>query len=297
MSSILNFLDLEADYCDPESARVWIIPAPLEATVSYGRGTGNGPLAIINASHQVELYDREFMSEPAHEYGIYTLPMLSLQSQEKALGIILDAVRAAVSKGKLPVVLGGEHTVTVGGIRGLLKIEEGPISIVHIDAHCDLRDSFEGTGFSHACVARRLLELPGVEQIIQLGIRSICREEADFLINNPERVIVFDNEKIHAGGWQFDFAERIKDKRVFISIDVDGLDPSVIPATGTPEPNGLSWAETMEILKIASKSATVVGLDCVELAPAEPLHMADFAAAKLVYKAISYALRVCHSCN
>jgi agmatinase len=152
-----------------------------------------------------------------------------------------------------------------------------------------LRDTYEGTPYSHACVARRLLELDGIEQVLQLGIRSVCTEEVQYVRQHPQRARVWYAEQVHAGGWLAEFVQRIRGRRVYLTIDVDGLDPAIVPATGTPEPDGLTWAETLYILRTLAANAKIVGLDCVELAPQESQHAADYAVAKLIYKTISYA--------
>lgn len=292
MDSPDNFLGLDSPYSSRARSKVWVLPVPLEATVSYGAGTAAGPGAIIAASQQLELYDREFFGEPATEYGVFTLPPLRLaEPLKETLEAIGEAVEEVIRNDKFPVVLGGEHTVTIGGVRGILQAGLQPLTIVQIDAHCDLRDSYQQSRYSHACVARRLLEEPGVESIVQLGIRSLCREEAEFVAANQARVTVLGSEEIHRGNWREELIGRIAGKKAFVTIDVDGLDPSIVPATGTPEPDGLTWSETLEILRTVSNHAGIAGIDCVELAPAVNLHMADFAVAKLVYKAISYALK------
>ncbi|MBX3014810.1 MAG: agmatinase [Caldilineaceae bacterium] len=284
-----DFLDLPLETAAYAQAEVLLLPIPFEATVSYGHGTADGPAAIVEASKQVELYDREFDCEPALNYGVHTLDALTLPTDAAAaVDAIAGAVAQAAGSGKLVVGLGGEHTISVGFGRGLLQALGGPITLVQIDAHCDLRDSYEGSPYSHACIARRLLEEAGIEQVLQLGIRSLCPEEIGFARANPERVRIWFSEDIHAGDWQAELIARLQGRRVYITIDVDGLDPAIVPATGTPEPDGLTWAETLSILRTVTQSATVIGLDCVELAPVESLHMADFAVAKLLYKAISY---------
>ncbi len=285
-----NFLGLPDEHSSYERAAVLVLPIPFEATVSYGGGTRHGPAAIVEASQQVELYDREFDCEPATEYGVHTLPALELADEpEAAVAQIAAATAAAVASGKLLVGLGGEHTVSVGFGRGLLDAVGGPLTVVQIDAHSDLRDEYEDTPYSHACIARRLLEMDGIEQVLQLGIRSVCTEEVQFVRANPQRARVWYSEQVHAGNWRDELIERIRGRRVYLTIDVDGLDPSIVQATGTPEPDGLTWAETLQILRTVTAHATVVGLDCVELAPLDNLHASDFAVAKLVYKAISYA--------
>jgi agmatinase len=164
--------------------------------------------------------------------------------------------------------------------------------MVQIDAHCDLRDEYEGSPYSHACVARRLLESEGIEQVLQLGIRSIDAEEVAFARANPDRVRVWFAEDVHAGAWREELRDRLRDRRVYLTIDVDGLDPAVVPATGTPEPDGLSWQEALDIVRTVAQAVPVIGLDCVELAPRPGQHAADFAVAKLLYKTISYAMNV-----
>ena len=291
MTAFNDFLGLPETSADWEMAHVLVLPLPYEATVSYGHGTANGPVATIEASKQVELYDREFDSEPANEYGIHTLSAPNLPADPEAATLaIADAVADAAASGKLVVGLGGEHTVSVGFGRGLIRALDGPITVVQIDAHSDLRDTYEGSPYSHACIARRLLDDPAIEQVLQLGIRSVCTEEVEFVRANPKRVRVWYSEDIHAGGWQEELRERLQDRRVYLTIDVDGLDPAIVPATGTPEPDGLTWRETLDILRIVAQDTTIVGMDCVELAPIAGQHAADFAVAKLLYKAITYAV-------
>jgi len=286
-----NFLGLEEPLSAYESAQVVVLPIPYEATVSYGGGTAEGPAAIITASQQVELYDREYDAEPVQEYGIHTLPPLDLPAEgAAATEQIAHAVAEYTHQGKLVVGLGGEHTISGGFGKGLFNAIDGPITVLQIDAHSDLRDEYEGTPFSHACVARRLLDNPRVEQLLQFGIRSVCKEEVEVAQTNPERVRVWYAEEVHEGEWHEELRARTMGRNLYITIDVDGLDPAIIPATGTPEPDGLTWRQTLEILRIACEGGRAVGLDCVELAPVEGLHGADFATAKLVYKAITYAV-------
>jgi agmatinase len=286
-----NFLGLDTAHSAFETARVLILPLPFEATVSYGGGTQHGSAAIVGASQQVELYDREFDAEPALAFGIHTLPAPALpQDPAAAVEAIAAYTAAAARRGKLVAGLGGEHTVSVGFARGLLAALGGPITVVQIDAHSDLRDEYEGSPYSHACVARRLLEEEGVEQVLQLGIRSVCSEEVAFARAHPQRVRVWYAEEVHAGGWQQELAHRLRGRRVYLTIDVDGLDPAIVPSTGTPEPDGLTWAETLDVLRAVNRAAQVVALDCVELAPVPGHHASDFAVAKLVYKAITYTM-------
>lgn len=286
-----NFLGLEEALSAYTAAQVVVLPIPWEATVSYGGGTAEGPAAIISASQQVELYDREYDEERVRRYGIHTLPPLNIPDDgAAATAHIAAAVAEQTRTGKLVVGLGGEHTLSGGFGKGLLDALDVPITVLQIDAHSDLRDEYEGTPWSHACVARRLLEDDRVEQILQLGIRSVSEEEVQVARQHPDRIRVWYAEEVHEGEWREELQRRTAGRNLYITIDVDGLDPAIIPATGTPEPDGLTWRQTLDILRIACAGAHVVGLDCVELAPVAGLHGADFATAKLVYKAISYAM-------
>jgi agmatinase len=286
-----NFLALEDPYATFEAARVLILPVPLEASVSWGTGTAHGPQAIIAASRHVELYDRDDDGEPALGYGIHTLPALAL-SDDPAVAIaeIAAAVCEASATGRLVVALGGEHTISAGVNHGLLDARGGPLTVVQLDAHSDLRDTYEGTPFSHACVARRILEDPRVEQLLQLGVRSVDAEEVAFARAHEGRVRTWYAEDIHGGAWREEFVARVRGRRIHLTIDVDGIDPAIVPATGTPEPDGLSWRETLEIISTTAAEGAILGIDCVELAPQPGLHHADFAVAKLLYKTITYAL-------
>ncbi len=286
-----NFLGLPPETAAYETAQALILPIPLEATVSYGGGTAAAPQAIITASQQVELYDREFAREVALEAGIHTLPPLELpQDVAEAVQVIRQATAVAARSGKLVIGLGGEHTVSYGFGLGLLDALGGPLTVVQLDAHSDLRHSYEDSLYSHACVARRLFETPGIAQILQLGIRSVCPEEVALVRAHPDRLRVWYAEDVHAGHWREELCARVQGRRVYLTIDVDGLDTAVIPATGTPEPDGLSWRQTLDIIRTVAQSATIVALDCVELAPVPTLHHADYTTARLVYKALTYAL-------
>lgn len=286
-----NFLALEDPHGAFDDARVLVLPVPLEATVSWGGGTADGPRAIIAASQQVELYDREHDCEPALDYGIHTLPALELgDDPAAAVAEIAAAVAEAAATGRLVVALGGEHTLSAGVSHGLLDALGGPLTVVQLDAHSDLRDAYDGTPLSHACVARRMLEDPRVEQVLQLGVRSVDTEEVAFARAHPQRVRVWYAEDVHDGGWREELAACVRGRRVHLTIDVDGLDPAVVPATGTPEPGGLSWGQALDIVRTTARAGSIVGIDCVELAPRPELHHADFAVAKLLYKTITYAM-------
>lgn len=293
------FLDLPPAACAYESARAVILPLPLEESVSYGGGTAAGPAAIINASRQVELYDPELDAEPAMSYGIHTLPAPRVFGGTKAKGTkaILDGIAAEAGKhlaaGKFVVGLGGEHTVSLGLARAVAA--GGPFAVVHIDAHADLRDSYEGNPLSHACVLRRIAELPECEGILQLGIRSTSPDQMEFLRAHapgrgraPVVQAWFARDMRRGAEWRREFRRAVRGKRVFFTFDVDGLDPAIVPATGTPEPDGLDWRRLMRIAEItAANAASVAAMDCVELAPIPGLHHAEFTVAKALYGMIT----------
>jgi len=290
-----NFLGLPEALSDRARARAWVLPVPHEATVSYGTGTRNGPAAIVAASRQVELFDREFGCEPAAEWGVHTLPPLAsdLSGPEAMVATVTRAVEAILTGSPAPdvlAVLGGEHSISAGVARALAGVvADGDLVAVQIDAHADLRDEYEGTPYSHACAARRILDSCPV---FQIGIRNISAEGEAFRRRCERVTTVFAEEACQEPP---EFLERlagfVRGKRVYLTIDLDGLDPSVMPSVGTPEPGGLSWARTLDVVRtVFRKAAAVPVFDVVELAPAPHLAAPDFLAARLVYKAMSLAL-------
>jgi len=283
-----NFLNLPEKLSNYDFAKVVVLPIPFEATVTYGKGTAKGPAAIIEASAQVEFYDREFDCEPIDEFGIHTLSEFKIPSSpEEVTKRIYEAVIFYIKAGKFVVGLGGEHSISAGLVKAQADISKEPITIVQIDAHSDLRDSYEESENNHACVARRFLENKNVEQILQFGIRSISTEEMEFIRRNPKRIKTWFAEDTESADWQNEFISRISGKKVYLTFDVDGLDPSVVAATGTPEPGGLSWLKTLEIIRVLTDAAELIGFDCVELAPVHGMHASEYAVAKLVYKVLA----------
>ena len=266
--------------------KVIVVPFGLEKTVSYGGGTRNGPKEIIKASHQVELYDEELNCEPFKKIGIKTLKPFKIEKNvKKALSVISKINQSILEKKLFPMTLGGEHSITPGCIAPFTKKFKN-ICLLHFDAHADLRDSYNGEKFSHASAIRRCLDYPNVS-VISFGIRNISKEEIPFLKRNSKRIKIFwakDKSK-----WDLNkFKRLIKNKNVYITFDVDGLDSGIMPATGTPEPGGLFWDETLNILKIAAKNSNIVGADLNELSPIKGFNSYNFLAAKLVYKILSY---------
>lgn len=282
---------LEAPQPDPAKAAVHLLPVPMEATVSYGNGTANGPRGILEASFQLELYDREFDCEPGVLYGVHTYDEMALDSDPvKALSQISKRVAEVYSPNALLGVLGGEHSLTFGVVAGLLSKIEGPITIVQLDAHADLRDSYQDTPHSHACVSRRLLELDRVEKLLQIGIRSICSEEAEVIKTEP-RLRTWFTEDVFEGDFESELRSLVRGKNLYLTVDVDGFDPSLIPATGTPEPDGLSFRQGERIFKMLAEEANLIAFDCVELAPIPGHHSSDFVVAKLVYRLMNTFLK------
>jgi agmatinase len=290
-----NFLGLPEEISDASRARGWLLPIPYESTTSYGAGTREGPAAILTASRQVELYDIEFGSETAMQYGIHTLPSMDLQhrSPEAMIASIEEVVGDILTGKPKPEVLGilgGEHSISAGVVRGLAHaLKSRPLVCVHVDAHADMREEYEGSPYSHACAARRIVE---VCPVFQIGIRNISAGEVAFLKGRRDVRTVFGAEAADPKGrFLRDLAAFVKNKNVFFTIDLDGLDPSIMPALGTPEPGGISWERMLEIARtVSTHAAGVPVFDVVELAPIPGLRAPDFLAAKLVYKVFSYLL-------
>ena len=290
-----NFLGLPDDLAAPERARGWLLPVPYEATTSYGAGTREGPAAILAASRQVELYDHEFGCEPATEYGVHTLaPMNPVVSSPGAMIEAIEEVVADIlsEKGHPEVlgVLGGEHSISAGVVRGIARARSAKnLVAVHVDAHADMRDEYEGSIYSHACAARRIVETC---PIFQIGIRNLSLGEANFMSSCKTAHTVFSEASSSPdGGFLKDLAKFVQNKNVYLTIDLDGLDPSIMPAVGTPEPGGISWDRMLEVIRTVSMNAASVPVfDIVELAPLPGYRAADFLAAKLVYKLFSCIL-------
>jgi len=263
-----------------------IIPFGLEKTVSYGSGTKNGPKEIIRASHQVELYDEELNCEPYKKIGIKTLKPFKIDKNiKKALKKMSYINEEILNKKLFPLTLGGEHSITPACIAPFVKRYK-KLYLLHFDAHADLRESYNGEKFSHASAIKRCLDNKNV-CVISFGIRNISKEEIPYLRKNSHRINIFwAKDKLK---WNLNkFKQLIKNKNVYLTFDVDGLDSSIMPATGTPEPGGLLWEETLNIIKIAAKNSNIVGADINELSPIKGFNSYNFLVAKLAYKIISY---------
>ncbi len=266
--------------------KVVIVPFGLEKTVSYGGGTKNGHKEIIKASHQVELYDEELNCEPYKKIGIKTLKPFKINKNiNKALSQISLINKKILDKKLFSMTLGGEHSITPGCIKPFVEKYKN-LCLLHFDAHADLRQSYNGEKFSHASAIRRCMDYKNVS-LISFGIRNISASEIPFLKKNSKRIKIFWSKDKNK--WNLNsFKKLIKNKNVYLTFDVDGLDSSIMPATGTPEPGGLFWDETLNILKIASKNSNIVGADINELAPIKGFNSYNFIVAKLAYKILSY---------
>ncbi len=285
LSKKKGFLGTDNTFSKKEN--VVVVPFGLEKTVSYGSGTSKGPKEIIKASHQVELFDEDLNKEPYKKIGIKTLKPFPIKKNiVDALKQIENINKILLEKNKFPLTLGGEHSLTPGAIRPFVK-KFKKICLLHFDAHADLRNSYNGNKFSHASAIRRCLDDKNVN-VISFGIRNISLSEIPFMKKNKKRIKIYwakDKSK-----WNLnEFKKIIKNKKVYLTFDVDGLDLSIMPATGTPEPGGLFWNETMNIIKTAAKHSHIVGADVNELSPIKGFDSYNFLAAKLAYKIISYS--------
>jgi agmatinase len=281
----LRFFESDVPEVAPEAARFHVLPVPYEKTVSYGGGTARGPAAILAASSQLERWDGA--SDPGAE-GIYTWPAVDCSREpEKVLQDIAFSVRRILKLEKLPVVLGGEHTVTWGVIRGYLEAGVKDFGVVQIDAHADLRDAYEGDRYSHASVMRRVVEA-GIP-LVQLGVRACCEEERD--ARKKYKVRAFDAAELVPRGVSKIRLPKGFPKKVFFTLDVDGIDPSVLPATGTPVPGGLDWYQTLALFESVARQRRIIGFDVMEFAPIAGFHAFDFAAALLAYKLMGIVQR------
>ncbi len=274
-----NFADPPTDNCRLENSQIVIIPAPYDGTSTWGKGADKGPKAIIDASAHMELYDIETDSQ-VFLHGIYTdKPVEGFDSPEEMSAAVEKAVSAWIEKGKFPVLIGGEHSVSIGSIQAQAKFHDS-LTVLQLDAHTDLRDEYEGSKFNHACVmAQARRQCP----IVQVGIRSMDAAERGTI--EPERIFfardIYDNRT-----W-IDRAVAALSEKVYITIDLDVFDPAIMPSTGTPEPGGLGWYDVDALLKAVSAQRKVVGFDVVELCPSEQNKAPDFLAAKLIYKLLS----------
>lgn len=275
-----NYAGIPDKYTQLDQAEIVLIPVPYDGTSTYGKGADKGPDAILDASENMELYDIETRSE-VYKQGVYISPSVSEDASPEAMTEAVDStVSEYISKGKFVTMLGGEHSVSIGSIRAFNR-KYNNLSVLQLDAHSDLRPEYMGSACNHACA---LHEASKTCNTVQVGIRSMDTVELPFVKEEN----FFTSYAIRKNpNWQNDVLNRLTDN-VYITIDLDAFDPSIMPATGTPEPGGLLWNETLDLLKKVFKKCNVVGFDIVELAPIEDLNAPDFLAAKLYYKMLSY---------
>ncbi len=275
---------------DFDRCQVVVLPAPLEATVSYGGGTARGPQAILRASAQVELWDEWLGVEPWRA-GVWTDPALKLADLDpgEAIECIADRCGALIDAGKWTVMLGGEHSVTCGGVQAAAARFEG-LRILQLDAHADLRESYQGDRFNHACTAARCLEFGPLNA---LGVRSYSREEADRIGQGQDdyRILPAWEMSGPVEGWIDRALEGLAGHPVYLTVDLDYFDPAILPSTGTPEPGGVGWWSTLTVLEQLFERSNVVAADVVELAPVPGVHHPDFLAARLVSRLIGLKFR------
>lgn len=277
-----NFLGLDSNASDYDSAHFAVLPIPYDATTSYGVGTRNGPRAIITASQQVELYDDDLGRE-SFQAGVATLDPVEPDSSgpEATLAIIKKSAKHIVKDGKFLLSLGGEHSVSSALIEAVAtKCKK--LSVLQIDAHADLRDSYQGSPFSHAAVLRRVVDL-GIPHV-GVGIRNYCKEEAAFI--KKAKIPLISARQCHEeSDWMASVLPHLTEQ-VYVTIDIDGFDPAYAPGTGTPEPGGLNWYQVVDLLAKVASERDIVAADIVEVRPIPPNEVTEFLAAKLAYRLI-----------
>ncbi len=280
-----TFAGLDPEEFPYEASSIAVLPIPYEATTSYMAGTREGPREIIHASRFLELYDEEIDAE-VYPLGIFTLPEVQtvVSSPAEMVEEIYQAAKIIIEDGKFLVSLGGEHTITPPLVKA--QVEANPeLSVLQIDAHADLRETYQGSVYSHACAMRRVV---GLAPAVQVGIRSISAEEVAAVSSLPTRIF-YAHEIRSNPDWQRRVVDALGDP-VYVTIDLDGLDPALMPAVGTPEPGGLDWGQVCGLLRAVTHQRRVVGFDVNELAPIPGLGAPNFLAAKLVYKLLGYSL-------
>ncbi|MDP1993485.1 MAG: agmatinase [Syntrophales bacterium] len=279
----MHYGGIETEYTAYERAKFVVIPVPYDLTSTYQSGSRRGPGAILDASANMELYDEELRQE-TYKAGIHTLPPLEADARGPAemMKAIRRTVAGIIADGKIPVMLGGEHSVSFGAVQAVREAFPG-LTVLQLDAHADLREAYQGTPFSHAAVARRILEIC---PLVQAGIRSMSIEEAEFLATSPVKSYSADFI-LDGGSWCETICGDLQGD-VYITVDLDVLDPAVMPATGTPEPGGIAWRDLIRLVREVAKRCRIRGFDVVELAPIPGMVAPDFLASKLVYRIMGY---------
>lgn len=289
-TAVVPFLgtEIKASY---ETSRVVVLPIPYEATTTYRKGCENGPNALLEASPQLEYYDDELEREPCWDARIYTHSPIAdtrggqLVSSETMLRLTRETVSRLIEDDKFVIALGGEHSITTGIVDAYRVASSEPFTVVQIDAHGDLRHEYEGSIYNHACVMRRILDM-GLPTL-PVAIRSLCQEEAN-LIKEKSIPVMWARDIAQDSNWIDRAIANISTQRIFITIDLDGIDPAMMPGVGTPEPGGLNWYALTTFLRRLFETYEVIGCDVMELAPVVDSVVSQFTAAKLVYKLMGY---------
>ncbi len=271
--------DMPEEFSRYERSKIVILPVPYDGTSTWVKGADKGPQAIIDASDSIELYDIETETE-VYKFGIHTAaPVLKLETPEAMVEAVYRRAKSYLDDEKYLVTIGGEHSVSCGVIQAFSEKYED-LTVLQIDAHADLRDDYHGSKYNHACVMRRAQEYC---KVVQVGIRSMCIEEKPNMIREN---MFFAHEIRDNSNWLLDVVSRLG-RKVYLSIDLDGFDPSVLPSTGTPEPGGLTWWQVADLIKMVNHQRTIVGFDVVELCPNPNEKSSDLTASKLVYQMLS----------
>jgi agmatinase len=278
-----NFLSLPRKFSEFESSEFVILPVPYQETTTFKTGTKEGPQAIIHASREVETFDEE-LNQESFKVGIHTLEEMevTMRGPEKMVEKVYKIAKELVDMNKRVVLLGGEHTVSIGLVKAESEKCEN-LSVLQLDAHADLRDSYQESKYSHACVMRRIGE---IAPFVGVGIRNLSLEEHEF-IQKKKLDLFFAKNLMQDDGWIEQVLSKLSEN-VYLTIDLDFFDPSIMPSVGTPEPGGLFWNQTLDLLKKVADKKNIVGFDCVELCPIPGLVAPDFLAARLIYKIIGY---------
>jgi len=280
---MMNYGGIDSAYTAYEQAKFVVVPVPYDLTSTYQSGSRRGPGAILEASANMELYDEE-LGQETYLAGIHTLPPLDADARgpEEMVNTVRRTIAGIAADGKTPVLLGGEHSISFGAVEALRGVFP-KLSVLQLDAHADLRDSYQGTPFSHAAVARRI---SGICPLVQAGIRSMSAEEAEFLKTGRLKSYSADFIRENRSWWETICSDLQGD--LYLTVDLDVLDPSVMPATGTPEPGGITWWDLIRLVREVSKRGRIRGFDVVELAPIPGMVAPDFLASKLVYRIMGY---------
>lgn len=277
---MIRFGDLPVSFSNREKSRIVLVPVPYDATSTWMKGSSKGPDAIMSASRNMELYDTETDSE-VYRRGIFTDDAVQTpDSAELMVHQVQKVVKEWLNKSKYVVTIGGEHSVAIGAVRAHHN-KYPHMSVLQLDAHTDLRPDYQGSPYNHACTMARIRELCPITQV---GIRSMDVEEKKYL--DPERVF-FQEKIIHQRKWMDKVIDTLTDQ-VYLTLDLDVLDPSLMPSTGTPEPGGMDWYGLLELIRKLCQKKELIGFDVVELCPSKQNRAPDFLAAKLIYKILSY---------